>query len=65
MGKRIYYALVDSLAITFFLMLVALFWLGVVVVLHWEGIISAEPVLVVLNHVIDNALADFFYWLLN
>lgn len=64
MGKRIYYVVVDSLAVAFAFLMVCLFCLGVVVVLHWEGYISAEPVLVALNHVIDGALDDFFRWLL-
>ena len=64
MGKRIYYAVVDSLAVTFFLMMVCLFWLFVVMALHWEGIISVEPLMVVLNHIIDGALESFFHWLL-
>lgn len=64
MVGRIYNAVIDSLAVVHALVLITLFWLGVVVVLHWEGFISAEPVMVVLNHVIDGALEDFFYWLL-
>lgn len=64
MGKRVFYAIVDSLAVSLVFLLVCLFCLGIVVVLHWEGYISAEPVLVALNHVIDGVLEDLFWWLL-
>ncbi len=64
MGKRIYYAIVDTLAITNALVFILLFWLFVVLALHWEGIISADPLMVFLNHIIDNALKDLFGWLL-
>lgn len=33
--------------------------------LHMEGIISVDPVIVVMNHAIDGALREFFLWLLN
>ena len=65
LGKRIYFGIVNTLAVANAMVFILLFWLLVVLALHWEGIISVDPLMVVLNHIIDSALRDFFEWLLN